>query len=179
MTTALGKAGIGYMLTGSFASSYHGLPRTTQDIDIVISPTADQLRILVSFLPTTEYYFDLSAALDAQRREGMFNVLDLATGWKTDFIIRKSRPFSRTEFDRRISAEVQGIQLFIATAEDVVIAKLEWAKRGGSQRQIEDAGGILRIRGAHLDTAYIENWVRELGLVEQWTSAKQAGKGSA
>jgi hypothetical protein len=32
---ALDRAGIRYMLTGSFASSYHGSPRATQDIDIV------------------------------------------------------------------------------------------------------------------------------------------------
>ncbi len=59
--------------TGSFASSYHGAPRATQDIDIVVSPTANQLRELVKLLPTTEYYVDLDAALDAQRRQGQFN----------------------------------------------------------------------------------------------------------
>ncbi len=57
------------MLTGSFASSYHGAPRATQDIDIVIAPSPDQLRALVRFLPETEYYVDLDAALDGLARE--------------------------------------------------------------------------------------------------------------
>lgn len=178
MTEALERAGIAYMLTGSFASSYHGAPRATQDIDMVISPTPDQLRSLVTLLPATEYYVDLDAALDAQRRQGRFNIIDLATGWKIDLIIRKSRPFSRAEFDRRSVVEFEGMHLSIATAEDVLIAKLEWAKLGDSQRQVEDAAGILRIRSQDLDRTYIENWVRQLKIEEQWDAACRAAGGA-
>ena len=177
VTGALERAGIAHMLTGSFASSYYGVPRTTQDIDFVIAPTTDQLRSLL--LPATEYYFDLNAALDAQRREGLFNIIDLATGWKIDFIIRKSRPFSLEEFGRRLVVEFEGMHLSVATAEDVLIAKLEWAKRGGSQRQLEDAAGILRIRSGNLDRKYIENWVRELKLEKPWEAVRRAGEGTA
>ena len=167
----LDRAGIPYMLTGSFASSYHGAPRATQDIDIVIAPSPDQLRALVHFLPKTEYYVDLNAALEAHTRETQFNVIDLTTGWKVDFIIRKSRSFSREEFDRRAAADLHGLRIFIASAEDVVISKLEWAKLGRSQRQIEDAAGILRIRSGELDRDYIKNWVRQLNLEQEWEAA--------
>ena len=175
VTGALEKAGIAYMLTGSYASSYHGTPRATQDIDIVISPTPDQVRSLAILLPASEYYFDLNAALEAQRREALFNIMDLVTGWKVDFIIRKTRPFSRKEFERRSVVKIEGTPLSMATAEDIIISKLEWAKRSESQRQVEDAAGIWRIRSAELDLAYIENWVRELGLQEQWDAALRAG----
>ena len=67
MIGILETTGIPYMLTGSFASSYHGLPRATQDIDFVISPTPDQIRALVRILPQDEYYIDENAALDAPR----------------------------------------------------------------------------------------------------------------
>jgi hypothetical protein len=171
---ALERAGIPYMLTGSFASAFHGVPRATQDIDMVISPTADQLRGLVRLLPTTDYYVDEDAALDAHRRQAQFNVVDFATGWKIDLIIRKSRPFSREEFDRRSVVDFHGLHLAIATAEDVVIAKLEWAKRAQSQRQVEDAAGILRIRSSELDRAYLQRWIRQLDLEEQWEAACRA-----
>ncbi len=92
---ALQHTGIPYMLTGSFASAFHGVPRATQDIDMVIAPTVDQVRALVRLLPASEYYVDEDAALDAHRRQGQFNVVDFASGWKIDLIIRKSRPFSR------------------------------------------------------------------------------------
>jgi hypothetical protein len=47
------------MLTGSFASSMHGTGRTTYDIDLVIDPTATQLRRFVRSLPAPGYYVDL------------------------------------------------------------------------------------------------------------------------
>ena len=173
---ALDRAEIPYMLTGSFASSYHGVPRATQDIDIVVAPSPDQLRSFLRSLPESEYYVDLNAALDALARESQFNVVDITTGWKVDLIIRKSRSFSRAEFDRRLAVHLQGLRLYVATAEDVVLAKLEWSKTSGSQRQIEDAAGILRIRKDELDRKYIENWVRELSLETEWEAAcRRAG----
>ncbi len=168
---ALDNASIPYMLTGSFASSYHGSPRSTQDIDIVISPTAHQIRTLLTLLPETEYYVDEDAAVDAQKRQGQFNVIDFATGWKVDLIMRKSRTFSRVEFERRSAIEFLGMTLNIATAEDVLLAKLEWAKKGESLRQVEDAVGILKIRLDRLDHDYIRHWVRELALGTQWEAA--------
>ena len=173
---ALDGAGIPYMLTGSFASSYHGIPRATQDIDLVIAPTASQLRRLVALLPDAEYYISEEAALDALARETQFNVIDFATGWKTDLIIRKSRPFSQTEFERRSAVDLFGLQLFIASAEDVLLAKLEWAKAGQSMRQVEDCANLLRARWEELDRGYIEHWVVQLGLTDQWEAAlKMAG----
>ncbi len=167
-----------YMLTGSLASSYHAVPRATQDVDLVIAPTRQQLQQLVKALPVSEYYADETAALEAYDTESLFNVIDLATGWKIDFIIRKSRPFSRLEFERRRRVDFEGSQLFIATAEVVVLSKLEWAKLGASQRQIEDAAAILRIRADEIDLTYIEKWVVELQLQTEWNAARQrAGVG--
>jgi len=171
LVEALKRAGIPYMLTGSMASSMHGQPRASNDIDVVIAPTVEQLRSLKSLLPESEYYFDLDDALESLKRRQQFNVLDLSGGWKIDLIIQKSRPFSITEFDRRVEVDVQGLRLHTATAEDVVLAKLEWAKIGASKRQIEDAAGILKIRSAELDRNYIEHWVQDLALQEQWLDA--------
>lgn len=56
IVAALDEANISYMLTGSFASSYHGASRASQDIDLVILATPDQLKTLVGLLPETEYY---------------------------------------------------------------------------------------------------------------------------
>ncbi len=173
MVALLDGTEIPYMLTGSFASSYHGLPRATQDIDFVIAPSRDQLQALIVRLPAPDYYVDEQAALDALTRQSQFNVLDLATGWKIDFICRKARSFSRTEFARRIQVDLQGMSLFIATAEDVALAKLEWAKLGGSQRQLEDVAGLLRVRGEELDEGYLTRWIQTLGLDAEWQAAQR------
>lgn len=173
ITTAFDRAGVAYMLTGSFASAHHGAPRSTLDIDMVIAANPAQLRTFVQSLPSAEYYADLDAALEAHKRQSLFNVIDLATGWKIDLIIRKSRAFSLQEFDRRQLVTVQGLPLFVASAEDVVIAKAEWSKLAQSQRQIEDAAAVLRLRWPVLDRAYLEKWISELDLQNEWIQAKR------
>jgi hypothetical protein len=173
ISAALDRAGIAYMLTGSFASAYHGIPRSTQDIDIVITANPEQLRRFVEHLPSGEYYADLDAALEAHRQQSLFNVIDLATGWKIDLIIRKSRAFSQEEFGRRQLVNAQGLALFVATAEDIVIAKLGWSKLAQSQRQIEDVAAILKLRWELLDRSYLERWISELKLNEAWNNAKR------
>ncbi len=65
--------------------------------------------------------------MEAQKRQSLFNVIDLLAGWKIDLIFRKSRPFSEEEFGRRQQVVLQGFAIFAASAEDVVVAKLEWA----------------------------------------------------
>jgi hypothetical protein len=174
ISAALDRAGISYMLTGSFASAHYGVPRSTQDIDIVIAATPAQLRTFVKSLPSSEA--DLDAALEAQTRESLFNVIDLATGWKIDLIICKSRAFSQEEFGRRQLVHVQGLPLFVASAEDVVIAKLEWSKLARSQRQIEDVASILSLRRESLDWPYPEKWIVGLNLNEEWSHARRAAE---
>jgi hypothetical protein len=176
LVRALNQAGIPYMFTGSFASSFHGQPRASNDFDIVIASTAEQLRALKELLPESEYYFDLDDALEALKRSRQFNLIDLESGWKIDFIIRKLRPFSLNEFDRRFQIDFEGVSIFLASAEDVILAKLEWAKLASSSRQIEDVAGILKIRINDLDREYIEKWIKDLQVEAQWSDAlKVAG----
>ncbi len=103
----------------------------------------------------------------------MFNVIDMTAGWKIVFNVRRSRPFSETEFGRRHEAEMLGSTLFVASAEDVVVSKLEWATRGESERQLRDVAGILRTRGESLDRADVERWVVSLALEQQWQRARE------
>lgn len=174
ITGSLERSGIEYMLTGSFASAHHGAPRSTMDIDLIIAATTDQLRAFVRSLPASAYYVELDTALEAHKRESMFNVIDLATGWKVDFIFRKSRPFSREEFSRRNLAKVEGAPIFVASVEDVLLAKLEWAKMSQSQRQIQDVVSILKLKNRELDRQYIEKWVAALALIPEWNNALAA-----
>ena len=128
------------MVAGSFASSAHGMPRATQDVDLVIDPPSPAaLDTLIRSMAPEQYYVDLEAARDALRRRSMFNVVDLASGWKVDLILRKDRPFSRDEFARRMKLTLLDVSVFVATPEDTIVAKLEWSKlAGGSERQRRD-----------------------------------------
>jgi len=173
ISSLLEQAGIPYMLTGSFASSVYGMHRASPNINFIIAAGEAGVRCLFDHLPQLDFYSDLSHALDACRHGSIFNVVDYVTGFKIDFIFLKSRVFSQKEFERRRKAAAWGVPLHIATPEDVVIEKLEWEKPGKSSRQIQDAAGILKVRGAELDLPYIEKWVRDLGLAAQWSQARQ------
>ncbi|MBX3188194.1 MAG: hypothetical protein KF819_14325 [Labilithrix sp.] len=125
-------------------------------------------------MPPEAYYVDVDAARDAMRRRSMFNVVDQASGWKVDLIVRKNRPFSREEFARRMQLTLLGVPVYVASAEDTVIAKLEWSlQSSGSERQRRDVAGILATMGDQLDRAYVERWVAELGLQEEWSHAQR------
>jgi hypothetical protein len=174
LIAALERSGVPYMVTGSYASSAHGVPRATNDIDIVIAPTPDQLRGLIRELPDDRYYADELDALDALKHESQFNVIDFATTWKADLIIRKNRAFSAEEFARRRTHTIAGVTVRLATAEDILLAKLEWYKQGESARQLEDVVGIIRRQGTSLDREYVEYWVPQLGVEEQWHEALAA-----
>src|SRR5260221_383484 len=163
IVAALDRADIPYMVVGSFASNLYGTGRGTQDIDLVVSADADRIRALLNILPKTQYYFDVDTALEACKRKSMFNILDMESGWKIDIIFEKPTPFHRQAFLRRAAAQIEQVPLFAARAEDVIISKLEWAKMGGSLRQIEDVAGILKVQESALNYAEIEKWVKEHG----------------
>lgn len=93
-------------------------------------------------------------------------------------MVRRDRPFSRTEFDRRIRVTLFGRETPVSTAEDTVIAKLEWAKAGECERQIRDVARILAISGQTLDLAYLARWIDELGLADVWDQARQFAEDS-
>jgi len=105
----------------------------------------------------------------------MFNVIDLASGWKIDFIVRRDRAFSAAEMSRRIDAEVLGVRIFIATAEDTVVAKLEWAAVSGSERQLTDAASVIAVSGDRLDWDHLHRWADALGLTEHLRRAIREG----
>jgi hypothetical protein len=78
-----------------------------------------------------------------------------------------------------VAAVLDGVPVTIATAEDIIISKLEWSKLGGSDRQIRDAAGIPQVRGDGIDRAYIERWIQALGLDEQWDAALRTSEPGA
>jgi len=172
LRAALESSGVRYFVTGSFASSAHGVPRSTNDIDIVIAPTPQQLDALLDQFPESEFGSSREDAFDALRQRSQFNVMDYGSHWKIDFILRQSTPFDASRFARRELVDIAGVRLYAASAEDVLITKLWWAKLGESERQIIDAAGIIRVQAAKLDSGYVEKWVSVLDLDQQWKAAR-------
>ena len=161
----LDRAAIPHMVAGSFASTYHGEPRMTQDIDVVIDPDRSALSNFVEQLDRSRFY--IGDALGALERRDQFNVIDTTSAWKVDLIIRKDRPFSRMEFARRMAADFGGLATFVATAEDTILTKLEWGKHGQSERQLRDVVGVLAVLAEGVDSEYLWRWADALGVRDE------------
>jgi hypothetical protein len=159
------KSTIPYMISGSVASSFHGEPRATNDVDIVIVVTKSQLHEFVQSLGK-EYYVSAVAAENALRHNSMFNVIDIKTGWKADIIIRRPRPFSEEEFCRRCTVEMMGQKVWVLSPEDAIVSKLEWSKDRESERQLQDAVGVAFVQWERLDRAYLQKWAKQLHIEE-------------
>ena len=164
---ACDQLGIIYYIGGSVSSSLHGLPRRTQDVDVIVDIPPAQVHALFQLLQN-DYYLDEQALDDAVRRSFPYNVLHLNTMMKVDLIPLKRRAFTREEARR---AQPQVLEagtppLKVATAEDAILTKLEWFQMGGrsSGRQWNDILGIIKQQGATLDLAYLRQWADTLSV---------------
>jgi hypothetical protein len=162
----LDNSGIPFMVAGSHGSSVHGQPRATNDVDLVIDPTPEQLDRFLA-VAGERYYVSPEAAREALARRSMFNIIDFGEGWKADLIIRKDRPFSVEEFGRRQVRTVYGSSLPVASAEDVILTKLEWDKITPSERQEQDALNVAVVQWPTLDQVYLRRWAPHLGVAEK------------
>jgi hypothetical protein len=172
IVAALDAAAIPYMVTGSFASTAHGGARATMDHDLVVVPTPEALDHFLASLSPDDYYVDPDVARSALRARGMFNVIDMATSWKADLVVRKARAFSQEELRRRIAGSVLGVACMLTTPEDSILSKLEWAKAASSERQLDDVAGIVATQGDSLDIAYIERWSVDLDVADLWARVR-------
>jgi hypothetical protein len=165
LVAKLNQVGMPFMVVGSLASGFHGTIRSTNDFDLVIAPSAEQLGQFLDCLGP-DYYVSSAAAWQALAQRSMFNVVDFQAGWKADLIIRKDRPFDLAAFCRRQVATVLETSAPVGSAEDTILSKLEWAKQSESERQLRDALGVVAIQRDNLDREYLSKWAQELGVAD-------------
>jgi hypothetical protein len=160
----LNRAGVEFMLTGSMASNYWGIPRTTHDLDFVVRLSASDVDAVVREF-RGDFYVSEDAARSAVREPPhQFNAIDTRSALKVDFWILKAAPFERESFDRRLAIVLLGEPTWISTPEDVVLHKLYWNGISPSERQIGDAAGVVAVQKDDLDRPHLRRWAKELGV---------------
>jgi hypothetical protein len=164
---------IGYFVTGSVASASYGEQRFTRDVDVVVHLESDDDEIICACFPEPEFYVSRQAVQAAIASAGQFNVVHAASGFKIDFMVSGLSEFDRSRFARARKVEIlPGLEVRMASPEDVTVKKLEYFRAGGSDKHIRDIAGILRVLGDGVDRAYIDHWAARLGLEEQWAIAR-------
>jgi hypothetical protein len=163
-------AGIGYFAVGSLASSIHGEPRSTNDVDFVAELRQEHVAPLVAAL-AGDYYVDADAVREAVADRGSFNAIHLSTAVKVDVFVAGDDAFTAARVAERERIRLRPGplgELFVDTPAHTVLRKLAWFRLGGevSDRQWRDVVGIVRTQGDRLDRAYMRRQAVPLGVAD-------------
>ena len=162
--------GIPYYITGGVAASVYGDPRTTRDLDLVIEFIRDNIYQLVEALETAGFYCPPGAVEDIQEGRGrVLSVTHMTLVLNADIVLNSNTEFDRSKMARRRleALDSAGVEQFwIASPEDVVLAKLLWRKQSQSQKQWTDVLGIMKVQAEILERGYLTEWAEQLGLVD-------------
>lgn len=181
VTETLEHLEVAYFVGGSFASTVHGEVRATLDSDLVADLRPEHVEPLAEALGA-DFYLDEDMVREAIHRRSSFNLIHRTTAFKVDVFIPKRRAYDREQMRRRTFHRMptepkRGV--YVATAEDIILAKLEWYRRGGgiSERQWRDVLGVMKVQSDRLDWAYLQRWAVELGVADLLREAQAQARG--
>jgi hypothetical protein len=166
---ALDALGVPYLIGGSLASAVHGVLRATLDTDLVARALGGT------------FYVDAESIREAVLHRRSFNIIHLETMFKVDVFVVKERSFHHSQMERRMAQVIAtdpDRTAYVATAEDTILAKLEWYRTGGdvSERQWRDVLGVMKVQADRLDLAYLRQWAAQLNVSDLLERAiKEAG----
>jgi hypothetical protein len=180
VTDALEALGVVYFIGGSLASAIHGISRATMDVDI-IADLGEEQSIALEEMLEGDFFIDGESIHEAIRHRSSCNIIHRETMFKVDIFIQKTRLYDQAQFKRRerqlLATEPERFA-YVASAEDMILAKLEWYHMGGevSERQWRDVQNIIKVQADRLDEAYLRQWAEKLGISDQFARAHAEGK---
>lgn len=178
----LERLGVAWYVGGSVASTVHGRFRATNDVDLIANLREEHASPLRAALEA-EHYIDEESIRDAVRHESSFNLVHYGTGLKIDVFVPADSEYEASVRAGRVSEPLGDAgstrRLWIASAEDTILAKLVWYRRGGeaSERQWRDVQGVFELRGRELDLEYLRRWAPVLGVGDLLEEALMNARG--
>ena len=159
---------IPYMVVGSIAAMVYGEPRMTHDLDLVVDILPRDAKKIETLFPLEDFYCPPLEVLNSEIvHRGQFNLMHHESGLKIDLMVRKATPHSVEEFSRRQKVPFwQGVNVYLASPEDVIIKKLAFYREGGSEKHLKDIRGIMA--ETPLDEKYFQYWIEELSLQKEF-----------
>jgi hypothetical protein len=154
---ALESLAVPYMLVGSLSSNYYGIPRSTKDADIVLQTDAASVRRLADHLGP-EFRLDpqLSFETITMTTRQILVVADIP--FRIEFFHLSEDSHDQQRFLRRQPVELFGREVFLPTAEDVIITKLRWCHQGTRSKDWDDIQSVIAVQGERLDWDYVYSW---------------------
>ena len=171
LAAVLDELGIRYAVAGSLASSLYGVPRATNDADLVADLRGAKIDHFVAGIEK-EFYVDVEMVRSAVGDHSSFNVLDQATMLKVDVFVPERDEWIEEELARArletIDLQGQPTGIRFTTPEDTLLYKLVWYRLGGEQsdRQWGDIAGVVKIQDTRLDVTYLRKWASHLRVTD-------------
>ena len=168
VSEALRRLGVRHYVGGSVASTFHGAIRSTMDVDLVCDLGSDDVAAFVEFFGE-EFYVSPAAVRDAVQRKSCFNLIHMPTSYKVDVFVSRGRPFDLMAMERA-TPQLLGMgaatMIPIATAEDSIVAKLEWFRLTNetSERQWDDVSKLVALLGDRLDVEHMQQMAISIGV---------------
>ena len=159
---ALEVVGVPYMIVGSLASNFHGIPRSTRDADFVVEMGPGVLQRLAAALPP-DLTLQPQGAFEGVTGTTRYLIELAKSPFVCELFVRSEDAHDRERFTQRQRARVAGRMAYVATAEDMIVTKLRWALDAGRLKDREDIRNMLAVRGAELDWGYLSRWTSEHG----------------
>lgn len=161
------------MLTGSIVSSLQGVPRSTHDIDFVISISEKDIEKIINNFSKEDFYYNKETIKEAVNKRSQFNLISQKYGDKIDFWLLMDTDFDRSRFSRRQRIRIMDFDTYVSAPEDTILEKLYWSKlSGGSKKHYLDALRVYELQMEILDMDYLEEWARKIDVSPLLSSIK-------
>jgi len=158
---ALSAVDVPFMVVGSMATNFYGIPRSTRDADFVIQvpPPFGALteRLGKSLRLAAQASFEGVTGTVRHRIEAR------GTSFTVELFELSDDAHDVARFSKRRRVRLFGKDVFLATAEDTIITKLRWALQPGREKDVDDVRSVIAIQGDSLDWTYVEQWCSQHG----------------
>jgi hypothetical protein len=169
----LNASGLEWMATGSIAAMTYGEYRVTNDVDIILTLSQENIDKLIAAFPIAEFYCPPADVIEvevARENRGHFNLIHHETGFKADIYIAGRDELTRWALRERRQVDLGDSMIWIAPPEYIVIGKLEFFREGGSEKHLRDIRGMLAV--TEMDREFLEREIARRGLEEPWRAVK-------
>lgn len=168
--------GIEYMVTGSVAVIVYGEPRLTHDVDLVVELKREKIDDLSRAFPLNDFYCpppEVLAVEAARPQRGHFNIIHHETGFKADVYLLGRDALHSWGMSHRRQIEVDGVPVWIAPPEYVVLRKLEYYREGHSEKHLRDIQSMLELSGDQIDKPELLDRITQSGLTREWADVER------
>ncbi len=164
----LNEQNMRYVIVGGIAVMFHGVPRTTVDIDIILDMSDAELKEFTGFLKREKFNVDYDTMRELIH-DGSHSTVFLHEGLIRLDLQGVNSEFDQETLDRAIEVNYSDCNLRIGSVEDTLINKLYFQ----GEQDLRDALGIYARHKRELDEVYIAEMCNVLGILKSWVSFKE------